>query len=222
MAFFARHVRPEVKFCGLTRGEDVDSAVELGASYVGFVFADSPRRTTAASAHALGRHLPDHVRRVGVFQGQSRQAILDTVGESGVDVVQLHDAESTSLGAELRAQGLVVWRVVPVTAGALPRDLPEIIAAADAILLDTRVGKRTGGTGVPFAWERVRDGLEPFRSGCRVVVAGGLHADNVAAAIAALDPDVVDVSSGVEAQPGVKDRGRMRAFLQAVRRASLS
>jgi phosphoribosylanthranilate isomerase len=142
-----------VKFCGLTRAEDVDSAVELGASYVGFVFAPSARRTTAARVREMARHLPSDVRRVGVFADCTRTEILDAVATAELQVVQLHDAALLGLSQELRVRGLAVWSVAHVVDGRVASHAMTTGRGVDAVLVDTRVGKRLGGTGVPFDWE---------------------------------------------------------------------
>lgn len=215
-------MRPEVKFCGLTRPEDVDGAVEAGAAYLGFVLAESPRRVSRSRLDLLVADVPSGTKCVGVFAGAGCDEILAAMHGSRLVVAQLHDAGALDCAAALGAAGTEVWLATGVENGRLGDDLDAMVLAADAIVLDTRVGKRFGGSGVPFDWVAVRDQLARFRGRTRIVVAGGLHADNVGRAIAALDPDVVDVSSGIEAQPGIKDVSRMRAFMQAVRAASLA
>jgi phosphoribosylanthranilate isomerase len=215
-------VRPEVKFCGLTRAEDVDCAAELGATHVGFVFAESPRRTTPARAADMTRELPEGIRKVGVFVDATCDEMVSAIATAGLQVVQLHDRRLLTCVDALRGTGVEIWSVVHVEDGRLPAGLPAIAAGVDMIVLDTRVGKRAGGTGVPFDWHAVRSGIDAVRPSVRVGVAGGLRPENVSDAIRALDPDLVDVSSGVEAQPGIKDPGRMRAFVQGVRMGAWS
>jgi phosphoribosylanthranilate isomerase len=210
-------VRPEVKFCGLTRSDDVDCAVELGAGYLGFVFAESPRRTTAARVAEMTQDLPDSIRKVGVFADIPVADLLAVVRQARLDVVQLHDPRLIGLASQLKGEGLEVWSVAHVVDGLLPTDMTQFVRDVDVLLLDTRVGKRVGGTGTPFDWNAVRTAVHDLRRDVRIGVAGGLRPENVTAAITALDPDIVDVSSGVEAQPGIKDPRRMRAFLHAVR-----
>ncbi|MGQ0764885.1 MAG: phosphoribosylanthranilate isomerase [Gemmatimonadota bacterium] len=213
-------MRPEVKFCGLTRPEDVDGAVEAGASYLGFVLADSPRRVSTSRLDLLTSVVPAGTKCVGVFAGAGCDEILGIMHASRLAVAQLHDSGAVDCAAALGSAGTEVWVATGVENGRLTDELDAMVLAADAIVLDTRVGKRFGGSGIPFDWAAVRDQLKRYRGRTRLVVAGGLTAENVGRAIAELDPDIVDVSSGIEAQPGIKDVGRMRAFMQAVRLAA--
>ena len=139
---------------------------------------------------------------------------------AGLDVVQLHADPTAEAVAELRRRydGLV-WAVLR-TSGTLASDrAAELFAVADAVLLDAQVAGALGGTGHTLDWPALRAAVDRARGGGTLVLAGGLTPVNVAAAIAALAPDVVDVSSGVERSPGVKDHSRMRAFAQATARA---
>jgi phosphoribosylanthranilate isomerase len=134
-----------------------------------------------------------------------------------LDVVQLHgDPDAAAIAAVRGETSAKVWAVVRVI-DALPPDAEDLFAAADALLIDARVeGGALGGRGVSFDWAALRPELDQRRRGRRVVLAGGLRPDNVGDALALLRPDVVDVSSGVESAPGIKDHARMRAFAAAV------
>ncbi len=112
-----------------------------------------------------------------------------------------------------------VWSVVTVADGELPPEADELFLTADAVVLDTKTRTGLGGSGQRFDWERVGERLRTLERRARLVVAGGLRPENVAAAIRALAPDVVDVSSGVESAPGVKDPTLMRRFVDAARSA---
>jgi phosphoribosylanthranilate isomerase len=232
-----------IKFCGMTRVEDAVAAAELGAEYVGCVFAGGPRQRTTAEAAALlaflgGRPLP---RRVGVFAGISAPAISEHTGAGSVagirdvaadvpvDIVQVHGdgpgRDIDALRAVLRAMhpSRQVWAAVRCEGGRLPAGVAALWAAADALLLDAHVPGKLGGTGTTLPWRAMAGGLRELRAavgpGARLVLAGGLTPDNVGEAIRALHPDVVDVSSGVERAPGIKDHDRMHAFAEAVRTA---
>jgi phosphoribosylanthranilate isomerase len=111
-----------------------------------------------------------------------------------------------------------VWAVIRVSGSELPPDSLALFSVADAVVLDAKVSGRLGGTGTTFDWDPVARTLDRQRTRSRIVLAGGLNQDNVAHAIRVVAPDVVDVSSGVEAAPGIKDHARMRAFSDAVRR----
>lgn len=209
-----------VKFCGLVRPADVEYAGELGADLVGAVLAGGPRQRSVEQVHALFGACTTVVRVAvlgAAWHAQARALLAD----SSVDVLQLHAHPDEAEMAAARAAGAAeVWAAVPVDRSGLPGDAPALCRAADAVVLDTRQGAGFGGTGVAFDWELVAEQLEPIRGGSTIVLAGGLTPQNVTEAIRVLRPDVVDVSSGVEAAPGVKDWARMRAFVDAVRDAT--
>jgi phosphoribosylanthranilate isomerase len=135
-------------------------------------------------------------------------------------VVQLHaDPTAEAVDAVRRRYGGLVWAVLRTTGAELPERAASLFGAADAVLLDAQVAGALGGTGHTLPWVALRGAVDRARGAGTLVLAGGLTPSNVAAAIAALAPDVVDVSSGVEQEPGVKDHSRMRAFAEAVARA---
>jgi phosphoribosylanthranilate isomerase len=213
-------VPTEIKFCGLTRAEDAREAVALGARYVGVIFASGPRRLTAERAAGVLEAVPANVRRVGVFADTTADAIVAVVESLGLGAVQLHGESDARLMDALRGrfEG-EIWSVLRVRDARLPESAAELFTTADAVLLDAHVPGRLGGTGVALPWEQLVNDLVAMRnggSGARLVLAGGLKAENVGEAIRLLRPDVVDVSSGVETAPGIKDHARMRAFRDAV------
>jgi len=212
-------VPPEIKFCGLTRAEDVAAAVAIGANYVGVVFAGGPRNVTVAQARELMSHVPHGVKRVGVFGHDVRSDVTGDVAHSvGLDVLQLHGDPDEGVVEEVRrAFKGAVWAAVRVAGSSLPARTAALFRAADAVVLDAYAGTSLGGTGVALPWGELAAGVEAVRGTGRLVLAGGLRAETVAAAVAALRPDVVDVSSGVESTPGVKDHQKLRAFRDAVR-----
>ena len=209
---------PEVKICGLTRAIDAEYADAAGAAYLGVIFAGGPRQRLPAEARATlaGRR----ARKVGVFAAQSPSEIADIASHVGLDVVQLHaDADPTRVEGVRAATGLEVWAVIRTADGILPDAVDELADAADALLIDTLVKGALGGSGTPMPWGILGESLDAMESGHRIVLAGGLTADNVAEAISYVSPMIVDVSSGVESAPGVKDHARIRAFIAAVRAA---
>lgn len=208
----------EVKFCGMTRPADAAHAAAIGARYVGVVFAESPRRVDAEVARALFASLPREVARVGVFGAAPAPNIAATANELGLHVVQLHGDPDAKAIAEVRRRwdGLV-WAVQRVEGSTVPPGIADLFEVADGVVLDARVAGALGGTGVALPWSALRDQLATFRARrARLILAGGLNPSNVSHAIDTLAPDVVDVSSGVEAGVGVKDHDRMRAFADAV------
>jgi phosphoribosylanthranilate isomerase len=206
----------EVKVCGLTRAVDAEFADAAGATYLGVIFAGGPRERSPAEARATlaGRR----ARKVGVFAAQSPGEIADVAGAVGLDVLQLHgDADPERVQAVRAATGLEIWAVVRTPDGILGDGVEELASAADALVFDALVPGTLGGTGVAVPWGVLGESLDAMESGHRIVLAGGLTPGNVAEAISYVSPMVVDVSSGVESAPGIKDHARIRAFVAAVR-----
>ena len=212
----------EVKYCGMTREVDVREAIKLGASYIGAILTESPRRITPGAARALFDAIEsDSVQRVGVFGHEPLDAVIDAAKLAGVDIVQLHgdrnsDRESV---ARLRSElGVRIWRVLRVRSEGLSPEQRTVVSGTDGLLLDTMTKGALGGSGVTFRWDLVASDVRALQATTRIIVAGGLRPENVRDAINLLAPDVVDVSSGVESQPGIKDHSRMAAFMNAVKR----
>jgi phosphoribosylanthranilate isomerase len=224
-------VSTEIKFCGLTRPEDAEHAVALGAAFVGVIFAGGPRLVSTDRASRVLRDVPASVRRVGVFADQTIDDIVVTAQALGLDVIQLHGACNPDRIAALRVvfRG-EIWPVIRVSGSRLPAAMTDLLLTGDAVLLDAFVPGSLGGTGVTLPWAMLAANLRDLRDvrdrrnaggSRRIILAGGLRPDNVAQAISDLAPDVVDVSSGVELSPGIKDHDRMRAFRDAVAHASV-
>jgi phosphoribosylanthranilate isomerase len=213
----------ELKFCGMTRAEDVREAGALGARYVGVIFAESPRQLTAERALKILDAATHGTTRVGVFGTLAPKDVAHTARAAGLDVVQLHgDPDAAMLRNVRRHWSGPVWAVLRITGAELPVAAAGLFDAADAVVLDARVDGTLGGTGTALAWEALREPLARVRAGrARLVLAGGLHADNVAGAIAAIEPHVVDVSSGIESGVGIKDHAKMREFRDAAYAAVL-
>ena len=215
---------PLIKFCGMTRAEDASAAARLGAAYVGAIFATSPRQVDEATARSVFTAAGAAIGKVAVFSGGAIEDIAAVAERVSADVIQLHGDIGPAAVEALRARfSGKIWAVASVDPdGTLANPhLDEVAREADAILFDTRVSGKAGGTGVTFDWTRLSGILDRLRHDTIIVLAGGLEAGNVAAAIRVLQPDVVDVSSGVEAAPGIKDHSRMLAFAEAARSASI-
>ena len=219
----------EIKVCGLTRAADARLATALGARYLGFIFAPSPRRLTLAQAAALLAELDASERaatrplRVGVFAGAEVDTVVSMVERLRLDVIQWHDADGAErLRAVRAATAARIWSVVHVGPEGIAPSQLEGAALSEAVLLDAKVDGQLGGTGRTFDWDAMRDVVAPLRASRRIILAGGLRADNVVRAIRSFAPDVVDVSSGVEVSPGLKDPARMRAFVDAVHGVALA
>lgn len=209
----------EIKFCGLMRATDASFAASLGASYVGAIFAGGPRRIAPEKAAELFAAALNGAQHVGVFGVEDPAEVARVARVATLDVVQLHGDPTPDYVARVRGEcDLPVWAVVRVTSSAVHERIAELDEVADAILLDAFAPGRLGGTGTTFDWRGAAGWARPGKA--RLVVAGGLTPENVDEAIRCLAPDVVDVSSGVESAPGIKDHRRMRAFVQAVRQGS--
>lgn len=211
-----------VKICGLRRREDVEAAASAGADYAGFVFAPSPRRVEEGRVEALMQGLD--LTPVGVFVDAASEEVLATAEREGLRVVQLHGSESPEICAALREAGLEVWKAVrPRSRRELARQA-ERYRRVDALLVEGHSPVAAGGTGTSFPYEWLSDRPGAGGGGTEgpvpvLVLAGGLSPETVAAAIRAVRPRVVDVSSGVERAPGEKDPRRIRAFVRAARGA---
>ena len=211
----------DIKFCGLTRPEDAEFAAELGAAYVGVIFAGGPRALTLERAMEVLAGVPRLVNRVGVFADQSAHEITRAADWLQLDVVQLHGTWSKERVGDIRLDfSGRVWPVCRVANGVVPGDAQNGVTIGDGLVLDAYVQGALGGTGTTLPWFGMVNDVAALRvHGKPLVLAGGLRPENVGTAIVALTPEVVDVSSGVESAPGIKDHARMRAFRDAVKAA---
>jgi phosphoribosylanthranilate isomerase len=202
------------KICGLTRAEDAAAAVAAGADYLGVVFADGPRRvTTRAAAEVSGA--AGGVPVFGVFGGQSVDEILHLSRAAALQGAQLHGTYRREDAARLRAEGLRVWRVVRLAGLDDLGALGDAVDHAEAVLVEPRVAHAAGGSGTPLDLALAREARARL-AGAIMVLAGGLTPETVGTAVTLVRPDVVDVSSGVERLPGIKDPDKIVRFLEAV------
>lgn len=199
----------KVKVCGTTRLEDALWAVECGADAIGFIFyKKSPRCVTAKTAKDICSQLPPFVNRVGVFVNETADRINRIAERCGLNVVQLHGDESPGFCKKIKVR---VIKAVRVKNAASLKALSDY--KVDGFLLDTYQKDHWGGTGKVFDWQLARKA----KKAGPVILAGGLNPRNVNDAVRQVQPYGVDVSSGVEASPGKKDRKKVKAFLKAVR-----
>lgn len=200
------------KICGITRIEDALAAVEAGADAIGLVFyAKSPRAVTVPQARAIIAALPPFVTTVGLFVNASRCELTEILEAVPLDLLQFHGDETPAECEGFNRPWIKALRVRP---GDDLEAQCRHYANASGILLDTYVAGVPGGTGEAFDWS-----LIPERLSKPIILAGGLSADNVGAAIAQVRPYAVDVSGGVEQAKGIKDPARIEAFMRAVRQA---
>ena len=204
--------RTRIKICGITRAEDAALAVAAGADAIGVVFAPSPRQVTVAEAAAALVAVPPMVARIGVFVDADAEEVAQAVRECGLTAVQFSGEEPLAACAAAPVPVLKAFRVRP---GFDPSSPDAYRGHVAALLFDTYVAGHAGGTSQAFDW-RALGGLPDWAPVC---VAGGLTADNVGECIAALHPFAVDVCSGVESSPGIKDPDKILAFCAAVRAA---
>ena len=205
--------RTRIKFCGITRVEDALAAADLGVDAIGLVLTRrSPRCVAIERARAIRRALPPFLAAVTLFMDDEIAFVAEAVSAIAPDLLQFHGSEPAAdcvrygrpyLKAVAMRDGLVDWR-----------RLVDSHAQATGFLFDGHAAGEQGGSGRSFDWS-----LLPRDAGKPVVLAGGLTPENVAAAIRAVRPWAVDVSSGIEAEPGLKDIDRMRRFIAAVRTA---
>lgn len=198
-----------VKICGLTNLEDVLAAGEGGADALGFVFAESPRRISPERAAEIVRSLPPFLTCVGLFVDEAPETVRKIIKECRLDALQFHGNESPDYCRQFKVKIIKAFRI---------RDENSLKAIphyqVEAYLLDAYVEGIPGGTGASFNWDlalRAKDFGRP------VILAGGLTPDNVAEAVRKVRPYGVDVSSGIEAEPGKKDHEKMRKFIKIVR-----
>ena len=211
------------KFCGLTRREDIELARSLDASHVGVILTKSPRQITPEHAADI-LSAAQGMQTVGVYRRRSVGGILDEARHIGLDVIQLHGHFSRDEITRIRESfDGAVWSVIPVDVSKPEADEEMLEAAflSDAVVMDTSVRGKSGGTGRTFDWERAKPMVASFSGRTDFILAGGLTPSNVAEAIRTLAPAIVDVSSGVELSPGIKDPDLMKAFAEQVRSASI-
>jgi phosphoribosylanthranilate isomerase len=187
-----------VKICGITNRDDALAAVEAGASAIGFNFCrESPRYISHTGAAMIGENIPANVWKVGVFVNERAKTVARIMLDAGLDVAQLHGTSD--------ARGVRVWRAIPPDLeikAPMPKD-------AEALLIDTPADGIYGGSGKTWDWSKAQ------HSDLKIIVAGGLDADNVRTAIEQARPWGVDACSRIEKSPGLKDHGKMRRFIQA-------
>jgi phosphoribosylanthranilate isomerase len=219
-----------IKICGNTTLKDALLAVEAGADALGFVFAPSPRQVTAAQVAAIVPSLPETIEKIGVFVDAPLEEIVSTVQACGLTGVQLHFDAEPELPARLHERlgpKLRILRVMHFDSENAENHAAQLAEHArnphvDAVLVDSRTATAVGGTGVTFEWAEARKTVFSEAGKLKLIAAGGLNPANVAEAIASLRPWGVDVASGVEAAPGLKDPAKMQEFVARARGERLS
>ncbi|WHX98903.1 phosphoribosylanthranilate isomerase [Neobacillus sp. DY30] len=195
----------KVKICGITDLTTALAAIDYGADAIGFVFAESKRRITVTKAKEIIAHLPKDVLKVGVFVNETKEKIEEVAATAGLTHVQLHGDETVSFSESL------TFPVIKAVSMEDKQNLKEIEAyPCEYVLLDGPKGKFRGGNGLSFDWKSIS--AKKDLKGKKVILAGGLHEDNVVEAIKLIQPYMVDVSSGVEIE-GKKDLDKIQTFI---------
>ena len=204
--------RVRIKFCGITRSEDADHAASLGVDALGLVFTSHSQRTvTIAAANAMVRRLPPLLTVVALFMDDEPALIRQVISSVRPQLLQFHGIESP---AECASHGLPYLKAIPMATVADVASYAAGYAGAAGFVLDAHAVGEPGGQGARFDWARSVSLARPL------ILAGGLDAKNVGDAIRLVRPYAVDVSSGIESAPGIKDAARMQAFVSAVRTAA--
>ena len=210
----------QAKICGINSRDAVRESIDGGADFVGLVFYPrSPRAVTAIEAAQLVHGIPDYVSKVGLFVDLGDDMMTAILSQVSLDLLQLHGAETPARVQEIRQlTNIPVMKAIRVATESDITEANSYVDVADCILFDAKAppdmkGALPGGNAVTFDWNLLAERNWP----CPWMLSGGLHAGNVAAAIATSGTPSVDVSSGVESSPGIKDSARIREFLTTVK-----
>jgi phosphoribosylanthranilate isomerase len=202
------------KICGISEPMSLHAAVNHGARFVGFVFyPDSPRNVSIETANILARQVRTGVQAVGLFVDPTDEHLKAVTEQVPLDMIQLHGSESPGRVAAIKKNtGMQVMKAISIASETDLEQIEGFEVAADWLLFDTKVKDEKGGTGQSFDWNilKAREFKKPW------MLAGGLHSENIEAALKILTPDAVDVSSGVELTKGTKDPDKIRAFLETI------
>ena len=209
-----RNSRTRIKICGITREQDALAAASNGADALGLVFYEkSPRHVSLQQAAQLARAIPPFVTVVGLFVNPAVEYVREILAQIPLDMLQFHGEEDPEFCAQF---GKPYLKAIRVRNGVDLIQCAARYAGARGLLLDAFIEGVQGGTGESFDWALIPQGLP-----LPVILSGGLHAGNVAAAITQVRPYAVDVSSGVEAAKGIKDAAKIAAFINEVKRADV-
>lgn len=200
----------KVKICGITRIQDAEGAIDLGAWALGFIFyKKSPRYIPPARAALIVKKFSKHINFVGVFVNDSSSIVMETIRTTGINIVQLHGDESPEFCSSIDA------RVIKAIRPKLESDIDDLkyFKSAESFLIDAATPGQFGGTGKVSNWELAR----LARSQGQIFLSGGLHSENIEQAIQVVQPYGVDISSGVEDAPGIKSTQKLKQLFGKIR-----
>ena len=203
--------RTRVKICGITRPEDAVAAASLGVDAIGLVFYDkSPRSVGISEAKGICRELPGFVTSVALFLNPEDSLVRQVISEVDIDLLQFHGTESIEFCESFNKPYI---KAIGVSGETSLDEKVALYPSARGVLLDSHVHGAAGGTGETFDWSTIPQSIRE-----RIILAGGLKPDNVAEAISLVKPYAVDLSSGVEQSPGIKDINLMTRLMQEIKR----
>jgi len=206
----------KVKICGLTRPTDALAALEAGADYLGFILYErSPRHIAPEQLRELIVQLPQHAVKVGVFVNADFDFIVRTVDACRLDVVQLHGDEDAMFAGRLRDYGLRIWKALHLTQPEQFSGMEDF--PAEALVIDSSTPQARGGTGLCCDWQLAAAAAKRWR----VMLAGGINPGNAVTAAVQVQPYGLDVASGVESAPGIKDHQRIRQLMHNLQQAKM-
>lgn len=207
--------RTQIKICGITETSALNAAIESGASFCGFVFhSASVRDVSVEQAASLSAHAGNRIKKVGLFVDADDSTLDSVTQRAGLDLIQLHGHEDARRVQMIRNRtGLPIIKAIRVASPEDLKDVDTFAQIADWLLFDAKVAGQAGGTGTAFDWAILKNRRFPKPW----MLSGGLTADNIGTALSLLNPDAVDVSSGVETALGVKSAEKIRSFVNAVK-----
>lgn len=201
----------KIKICGITNKEDALNAIALNVSALGFIFyKNSPRYVSPRKVEEFMLNIPPFINTVGVFVDSEYEEVVSITKQCRLTTIQFHGNESPELCSRFK---LPIIKAIPVLNSDDLIKIPSYKGIANGILLDTKVENIHGGTGRTFDWGLA---LEAKEYDTPLILSGGINAENIASAIKLVNPYAIDLSSGVEREPGIKDYNKMRELIQVV------
>lgn len=199
----------KIKICGITTNEELEFLNILQPDYIGFVFSNSKRKVTIEQSRKLSSFADKHIAKVGVFVNETIEYVMEAAEAAALDIIQLHGDETQAYMDKLK--GIKLWKAFGIESYEDIKRVQDY--EVQGIVFDSIVNGRSGGTGKTFDWNMLKE----FKRNSQLILAGGLNKSNVKDAIKAAQPDIVDVSGGVE-KHGIKDFIMCKDFISEVRK----